>query len=74
MTGVDHNVFDVAAPQLRIFGLQRVLARLQIVEQVSPVFCGDGARLDAGGLIARDQRDAFQRLGVEVGEPSAERA
>jgi hypothetical protein len=44
VAGGHHDALHLAAPQLRALGLQRVLARLQPAEPVSPIFCGDCAR------------------------------
>jgi hypothetical protein len=74
VTGGHHNRLDPAAPQLRALGLQRVLARRQSAEAVSPIFCGDGARFRAGGLIARHQHKAFQRLRVKISQLAGKRA
>jgi hypothetical protein len=64
----DRNVLQLATPQLRALGGDRVLARLQPAKPVKPVFCCDCARLSAGGLVAHNHRNAFQGPGVQVGQ------
>jgi hypothetical protein len=56
------NLLQLATPQVWAFGLERILARLQMAEVVSPILCGGCGGLGAGGLIAQGDADALKRV------------
>ena len=72
MAAGNHDLLHPAAPQLRTAGLQGILARFQAIEKISAISCCCGACLRARRLVARDDYDAFQRPGVQVGQPAGE--
>jgi len=60
--------------ELRLIGIESVLAGLKRSEMEVTVFRGGGVKLDAGFLVVQDNGNSCERCGMQIGEPAGERA
>ena len=57
-----------------LIGIERVLASIERCEIEVTVLCRSGVELGAGCLVVQDNGDSRKRSGMEIREPTRERA